>query len=300
MIHPLSKFFVITILLGFTSPSDCFSYSSRPLSKFQSSISSSKAGSREGTEPSFFAVDVTKNKMGDLGTKQTMPEERKEVVDSEAYTAAAHHEPEQEGLSLLLFNAIGKSTRWTVALSVAFSLVTLRDPATLSMVIGSVCNAVLSKILKKIVNQSRPELGEAVKESSGMPSSHAMSLFFFAGFLSIEAVTNLATWCPVNPLIVVCFLYTYAVIASAWRVFSELHTLPQVAAGALCGTLTGVGHARLAHPAAQAFLLRAVGPAVPAPVVAGILFAAGLSIGFFQKALKAAAGALLPGAEKED
>ena len=57
------------------------------------------------------------------------------------------------GILPLAFDIVGSSTRWTVALSVLISLVVLRDPFTLAMVIGSVLNAIFGKILKKIIDK---------------------------------------------------------------------------------------------------------------------------------------------------
>lgn len=50
----------------------------------------------------------------------------------------------------------GSSTRWLVGGSVAIALLVRADSATLVYVIGSLLNAVMSKILKKVINQVKP------------------------------------------------------------------------------------------------------------------------------------------------
>eukprot|EP00961_Rhodomonas_salina_P100996 1359075-Rhodomonas_salina.3 len=64
---------------------------------------------------------------------------------------------------------------WTVSLS----------GAGVSAIIGALGNAVLSKVLKKILREERPDGAPLNPETKdpGMPSSHAMSLFFLSGYL---------------------------------------------------------------------------------------------------------------------
>mmetsp|Transcript_41035 Transcript_41035/g.54034 ORF Transcript_41035/g.54034 Transcript_41035/m.54034 type:complete len:312 (+) Transcript_41035:1-936(+) len=188
-------------------------------------------------------------------------------------------------LPLALFGVVGKSTRWTVALSVAAGLVILRDPFTLAMVVGAVINAFLSKLLKKIINQNRPEEGKSVKESSGMPSSHAMSLFFFASFLSI-ASQNTASWCPFSSIAVSTFLFSYAIIASSWRVYSGLHTLPQIIVGSIAGSCTGTSWIFFCQSEVSLVFQKIFGPTIPNEVLALVLALAAFSIGFFQNKTK--------------
>lgn len=55
-----------------------------------------------------------------------------------------------------------------------FAKVLRRDLPTFSFVLGAVLNGVLSKVLKRLLNQKRPEGSE--QSDPGMPSSHAQSL----------------------------------------------------------------------------------------------------------------------------
>lgn len=53
----------------------------------------------------------------------------------------------------LALDALGGSTQWVVAGAVGIALVTRADVGALVYVVGSLLNAVFSKILKKIINQ---------------------------------------------------------------------------------------------------------------------------------------------------
>ena len=48
-------------------------------------------------------------------------------------------------------------------------------------------NAALSKVLKRVINEARPE--GARTADPGMPSSHSMSLFFLACFCACAALS---------------------------------------------------------------------------------------------------------------
>lgn len=53
----------------------------------------------------------------------------------------------------LALDALGASTQWVVASAVGITLVTRADVGTLVYVVGSLLNAVFSKVLKKTINQ---------------------------------------------------------------------------------------------------------------------------------------------------
>lgn len=55
----------------------------------------------------------------------------------------------------LALDFLGSSTQWVVASAVGVALVTRADVGTLVYVIGSLLNAVFSKVLKKTINQVR-------------------------------------------------------------------------------------------------------------------------------------------------
>ena len=76
-----------------------------------------------------------------------------------------------------------------------------RDVQCFSFLAGAISNALLSKILKRLINSSRPK--GAQLSDPGMPSSHAQSLFFFAGYLTSGAVLwpELPLSLPTTPMV---------------------------------------------------------------------------------------------------
>ena len=139
-----------------------------------------------------------------------------------------------KSLVRMVLKAIGKSTTIAVAGTFFLALAWFRDGLMVSFFIGSVSNAIVSKILKRIINQARPpELEKEdlkVKPSdNGMPSSHAMSLGFIATF---TALCIPLPWAKV-------ILAGYAVISLIYRVHVNLHTWQQVVVGSILGSVNG-------------------------------------------------------------
>ena len=129
------------------------------------------------------------------------------------------------------------STRVLVSGTAFGVLVWRRDAASVLCITGAVINAIFSKILKRLINESRP--AGAQESDPGMPSSHAMSLFFFATYLVLLAAT--APTLPLLPpgptprvgaAVVVLGLATYGAVH---RVRSGLHTPAQICVGAAIG-----------------------------------------------------------------
>jgi hypothetical protein len=101
-----------------------------------------------------------------------------------------------------------------------------------SFVLGAISNGILSKVLKRLLNQERPpELKSAemkIKPSDGgMPSSHAMSLGFIGTFTALTL-----PWTQI-PLIF------YVLVSLIYRVETKLHTREQIAVGFVLGSTNG-------------------------------------------------------------
>ena len=144
---------------------------------------------------------------------------------------------------------LARHTRWIVAGSVAIALLWRRDAISLTLMvvffifsvvlstlsmnpwspilsqIGAIGNALLSKILKRVLKEDRP-VGAPVSDP-GMPSSHAMSLFFFAAYLS-RAAAVWSSWPLPGRAATAAGLLAFAVNSAAWRVSAGLHTRDQV------------------------------------------------------------------------
>ena len=91
--------------------------------------------------------------------------------------------------------------------------------------IGAIGNALLSKILKRILRQDRPT-GAPVSDP-GMPSSHAMSLFFFAAYLS-SAAAIWSSWPLAGRAAAIAGLLAFATNSASWRISAGFHTRDQV------------------------------------------------------------------------
>ena len=75
-------------------------------------------------------------------------------------------------------------TKWVVGTAVAAALLASGgEPEPVLVVAGALVNALLGKAAKRALSQPRPP--GAAQTDHGMPSSHAMSLFFFGSTLAV-------------------------------------------------------------------------------------------------------------------
>jgi membrane-associated phospholipid phosphatase len=140
----------------------------------------------------------------------------------------------------MAISAVGSTTSAVVSVVFFAVLAWKRDAFMVSFFLGSIGNGILSKVLKKLVNQSRPEALQTVTmklkpSDGGMPSSHAMSLGFIATFTTISLMSLIGTtgWAPFG------LLWMYVAVSLAYRVQVNLHTWQQVAAGLTVGSANG-------------------------------------------------------------
>jgi dolichyldiphosphatase len=80
---------------------------------------------------------------------------------------------------------VGQSAKYIVLGIAVLSVLFIESPLPVYYVVGGVCNAFLSKILKHVIKQPRP-LG-SLKGGYGMPSSHSQSIFYFLAVLAIKS-----------------------------------------------------------------------------------------------------------------
>eukprot|EP00527_Entomoneis_sp_CCMP2396_P000030 CAMPEP_0198148518 /NCGR_PEP_ID=MMETSP1443-20131203/41732_1 /TAXON_ID=186043 /ORGANISM="Entomoneis sp., Strain CCMP2396" /LENGTH=263 /DNA_ID=CAMNT_0043813215 /DNA_START=410 /DNA_END=1201 /DNA_ORIENTATION=+ len=132
---------------------------------------------------------------------------------------------------------IGGTTSAVVAAIFYAVLAWKRDGIMVAFFLGSIANAVMSKVLKKLIAQTRPEgldLSTKVRlkpSDGGMPSSHAMSL----GFIGTFTILNLAPataygWCVSIPIV------AFSMTSLIYRVQVKLHTWEQVVVGLIFGS----------------------------------------------------------------
>ena len=139
-----------------------------------------------------------------------------------------------------IFTTIGKSTSAVVAVTFYVVLAIQRDALMVSFFIGAISNGILSKVLKKVLKQARPEELDTTQmelrpSDNGMPSSHAMSLGFIGTFTAL-----CLPW--TSP-----FLLGYVVLSLIYRVERKLHTVPQILVGVSAGSLNGIMWFSLCH-----------------------------------------------------
>lgn len=76
-------------------------------------------------------------------------------------------------------------SKWLVAALFGVIFLWRHDAEALWAASGSVLNAGLSTVLKRILNQERPV--STIRSDPGMPSSHAQSIFFTVTFSIISS-----------------------------------------------------------------------------------------------------------------
>lgn len=132
--------------------------------------------------------------------------------------------------ALLLLN---QATSRGVSGTTFLALLWFHTPWMVWFVAGALLNSGLGKLLKYTLRQERPS--GATLKTPGMPSSHAVALTYFAVALSLAARGRH------NTGLVCCFCASYAILVCYTRVaITKVHTLPQVAVGALLGATNAI------------------------------------------------------------
>lgn len=124
------------------------------------------------------------------------------------------------------------SSKWVITGLAICCLLWRRDGFAFVVLIGVLPSNVITKTMKYVLNHSRPATA-GTKCDPGMPSSHATTFFYLAAFLSLS-LTSLSL-----SLMFALPLFVGACVLSWWRVHRGFHTLSQVAAGAVVGTVWG-------------------------------------------------------------
>ncbi|KAK3280082.1 hypothetical protein CYMTET_12064 [Cymbomonas tetramitiformis] len=130
---------------------------------------------------------------------------------------------------------LNKSTKYVVTgTAVGVLLWSQFDLVTCWALIGAIFNAFLCKMLKTVLNQSRPA-SAAEKSDPGMPSSHAQSLGYMATYPAVLLFSHSADLLPAS-----LGLEAAALFASWLRIACGLHTVDQVLVGYLAGGSTAL------------------------------------------------------------
>jgi dolichyldiphosphatase len=96
-------------------------------------------------------------------------------------------------------------------------------------------NAALAKVLKQLLALPRPKRSR--KDSFGMPSSHANSLFFFVSFLSAGAFARRLDFGLKIFLVTTLYAFTICYVRVK---LTEDHSIKQIVVGILMGGSIGL------------------------------------------------------------
>jgi membrane-associated phospholipid phosphatase len=193
---------------------------------------------RVGIQPSVHADGLSLLKRGVVPL--SLVPQQVHVVNIKRSMTAAQSQPEPpsndttKSITQHIFNTIGASTSLVVSGTFFAALAYYRDALMVSFFIGSIGNAILGKVLKRILNQERPAELDTVEmklkpSDMGMPSSHAMSLGFIGTFTAL---------CIGIPVIQWIILF-YSLVSLWYRIDSKLHTWQQIAVGFVLGSANG-------------------------------------------------------------
>jgi len=127
-----------------------------------------------------------------------------------------------------------EATKFAVSATVFMVLVWRHDAHACWCVLGSILAAFNCKVLKHLINESRPE--GARKADPGMPSSHAQSLGFLSAYVAADLAALGTSWSfPSAALVAILGIFL------SWlRIALKYHTPAQVVAGHLLGTCSAL------------------------------------------------------------
>ncbi|XP_049393079.1 lipid phosphate phosphatase gamma [Solanum stenotomum] len=109
--------------------------------------------------------------------------------------------------------------------------------------IGLIISQFINEIIKKSVQQARPETCALLEmcDSHGWPSSHSQYMFFFAVYFTLLTYKKLGLIFRNQLLVAVVLVWPLAVLTMYSRVYLGYHTVAQVFAGAALGAVLGWG-----------------------------------------------------------
>ncbi|KAF1327960.1 Dolichyldiphosphatase 1, partial [Globisporangium splendens] len=113
-----------------------------------------------------------------------------------------------------------------------------RDLDIVVMLIGQLLNEVVNQILKRSIQQSRPE--GARMSGSGMPSAHSQFIFFFAAYVVAYTWKRFNAHRRLEQSLTIVGATVLAVVVCVSRIRLGYHSKEQVVVGALVGALTGL------------------------------------------------------------
>ncbi|KAJ4822953.1 hypothetical protein Tsubulata_000306 [Turnera subulata] len=156
-------------------------------------------------------------------------EEMARFFEQEATVASSSTLDDLQGWEATL----NRLSKWVAAVAFVAIILLRHDLGSLWFFMGSIINAILSIMLKRVFNQERPVA--TLRPDPGMPSNHAQAFSFIAVF----AILSIVDWLGVNEssLILSAVVLTIGSYLSWLRVSQRLHTVSQVLVGAAVGSV---------------------------------------------------------------
>lgn len=115
-----------------------------------------------------------------------------------------------------------------------------RDYSTCYALGGQLLNLIINKILKKLIDQPRPESCE-ISSDSGMPSNHSQFISYFILFYIVQIIwVNSKYFDSLLKVFYTSLLILMGLIVCYSRYYLNYHTLEQVVVGACIGSLFGI------------------------------------------------------------
>ncbi|KAL3527131.1 hypothetical protein ACH5RR_011787 [Cinchona calisaya] len=154
------------------------------------------------------------------------------AFEPEAFVNGSSSSFSANGLEAILNNL----SKWLVTILFGIFLLWKHDAEALWAAMGSVINAGLSSLLKKLLNQERPVA--YLRSDPGMPSNHAQSIFFVT---TLAILSTVQSWGLNGLTTAISGIVLAAGSYFSWlRVSQQLHTFSQVVVGALLGTIFSI------------------------------------------------------------
>ncbi|CAN6878005.1 unnamed protein product [Brassica oleracea] len=175
----------------------------------------------------FMAVLVTRFARRDGREQQSVLVEQKASINGSPelrYELVAGH-----GVEAI----VNRLSKWVVFILFASIILLRHDGTALWGIIGSVSNATLCVVLKRILNQARP--ATTSRTDPGMPSSHAQSI----SYISLFAILSVLEWLGTSKvsMFLSCLIIASGSYFIRLRVSQKLHTSSQVVVGAIVGSV---------------------------------------------------------------
>ncbi|CAL5197566.1 unnamed protein product [Lathyrus oleraceus] len=234
----LSLHMTATAILCY-NPSNNFLRTNQPKQRYlkNNSFSHSLSASRSFTCGLAPFKLLVKSPMGEsvrTAYRDGKSDEHIEVLEQEAFV-----DKSSEVQPKLLFpeveSTLNRLSKWIVSALFGFFVIWRHDAEALWFAGGSVVNAMLSVLLKQILNQKRPS---TLKSDPGMPSSHSQAIFFAVMFTILSSIESFR----INAFTIISSGLVLALgsYLSYLRVSQKLHTVSQVVVGAAVGSIFSI------------------------------------------------------------